>query len=181
MPSGAIVKPAVIYHEPFFGARRRLSAAPTASPGSVPRLTSDACPETGNAGSPCGHHERPRGAGRLGHVPKPKPQAAVVRDWSTGFSARGERPVRRPRLHHEQTGVSRAFPVAGLSATPQPACCPSFRRGSLREPCGRIHGGAGTASSAVNVRMGSTAPIPLPGSRRRRKCCHAKLKRLLSF
>jgi len=140
MPSGAIVKTSVIYHEPFW--RADGLSGQTASPGSVATLTIDACTETGTPGVMCVITEGPA-ARRLGQRAEADRKAAVVRELVDRFGDKARSPIG----YHEQDWSVERYSGGGMISHAPTGVLTEFG-GALREPCGRIHW-AGTESSAV--------------------------------
>jgi monoamine oxidase len=140
MPSGAIVKTSVIYHEPFW--RADGLSGQTALPGSVATLTIDACTETGTPGVMCVITEGPA-ARRMGQLAEADRKAAVVRELVDRFGDKARSPIG----YHEQDWSVERYSGGGMISHAPTGVLTEFG-GALREPCRRIHW-AGTESSAV--------------------------------
>jgi monoamine oxidase len=140
MPSGAIVKTSVIYHEPFW--RADGLSGQTASPGSVATLTIDGCTETGTPGVMCVITEGPA-ARRMGQLAEADRKAAVVRELVDRFGDKARSPIG----YHEQDWSVERYSGGGMISHAPTGVLTEFG-GTLREPCGRIHW-SGRESSAV--------------------------------
>jgi monoamine oxidase len=140
MPSGAILKIAVVYDEPFW--RAAGLTGQTASPGSPATLTIDACTDSGTPGVMCVITEGPA-ARRLGRLTPADRQAAVVGELVDRFGQKAGSPI---GYHEQDWSVERYSGGRMISHAPT-GVLTEFGY-TLREPCGRIHW-AGTESSAV--------------------------------
>jgi monoamine oxidase len=140
MPSGAILKIAVVYDEPFW--RAAGLTGQTASPGSPATLTIDACTDSGTPGVMCVITEGPA-ARRLGRLTPADRQAAVVGELVNRFGQKAGSPIG----YHEQDWSVERYSGGGMISHAPTGVLTEFGY-TLREPCGRIHW-AGTESSAV--------------------------------
>ena len=140
MPSGAILKIAVIYDEPFW--RADGLSGQSAAPGSQATLTLDACTDTGTPGIMCVLTEGPA-ARQLTALNDAERKAAVVRELVDRFGAKAGSPIG----YHEQNWTIERYSGGGMISHAPTGVLTEFGP-ALRKPCGRIHW-AGSESSAV--------------------------------
>jgi monoamine oxidase len=139
MPSGAIVKIAVVYDEPFW--RADGLSGQSAAPGSLATITIDACTDAATPGVLCVIVEGPiaRKLGRLGEAERRK---SVLGELAARFGEKAGSPVD----YIEQNWSVERYSGGGMLSHAPTGVLTEFGH-ALREPCGRIHW-AGTESSA---------------------------------
>ncbi|MFC7446898.1 flavin monoamine oxidase family protein [Rhodococcus daqingensis] len=139
MPSGAILKIAAVYEEPFW--REDGLSGQSAAPGSPATITIDAGTDAATPGVLCVIVEGPiaRELGRLGEAERRK---AVLGELAGRFGERAGSPVD----YIEQNWSVERYSGGGMLSHAPTGVLTEFGH-ALREPCGRIHW-AGTESSA---------------------------------
>ena len=140
MPSGAIFKIAVVYHEPFW--RAEGLTGQSVAPGSPATVTIEACPDTGHPGILNVIVEGPI-ARELGRLDESARRAAILGELAARFGTRASAPVD----YREQNWSVERYSGGGMLSHAPTGVLTQFGP-ALREPCGRIHW-AGTESSAV--------------------------------
>ncbi|MBH0774717.1 flavin monoamine oxidase family protein [Nocardia bovistercoris] len=140
MPSGSIIKTAVVYDEPFW--RADDLSGQSAAPGSPATITIDACTDTGRPGILCVITEGPI-ARRIGRLDAPERRAATLTALAERFGDKARTPVD----YIEQNWSIERYSGGGMLSHAPTGVLTQFGH-ALRRPCGRIHW-AGTESSAV--------------------------------
>ena len=140
MPSGAVVKTAVIYDEPFW--RADGLSGQSAAPGSVATVTIDACTDTGHPGVMCVITEGPL-ARQLGQLDEAERRRAILAELVGRFGEKASSPVD----YVEQNWSVERYSGGGMLSHAPTGVLTEFGR-AIREPCDRIHW-AGTESSSV--------------------------------
>jgi monoamine oxidase len=140
MPSGSVVKIAVVYDEPFW--RAEGLSGQSAAPGSLATVTIDACTDTGRPGVMCVVTEGPV-ARKLGQLDEAERRTAILDALVERFGEKARTPVD----YIEQNWSVERYSGGGMLSHAPTGVLTQFGR-ALREPCGRIHW-AGTESSAV--------------------------------
>ncbi|MBV6757709.1 flavin monoamine oxidase family protein [Rhodococcus opacus] len=140
MPSGAVMKIAAVYDEPFW--RADGLSGQSAAPDSPATITIDACTDTGRPGVLCVIVEGPI-ARKLGTLPQAERKTAVLGELTARFGARAASPVD----YVEQNWSVERYSGGGMLSHAPTGVLTQFGH-ALREPCGRIHW-AGTESSSV--------------------------------
>lgn len=140
MPSGAIIKTAVVYDEPFW--RAAGLSGQSAAPGAPATITIDACTDTGKPGIMCVITEGPV-ARRLGRLDADQRRTAIL----DGLVERFGEKARLAVDYVEQDWSAERYSGGGMLSHAPTGVLTQFGH-ALRPPCGRIHW-AGTESSAV--------------------------------
>ncbi|WP_328387999.1 flavin monoamine oxidase family protein [Nocardia sp. NBC_00416] len=140
MPSGSIIKIAVVYDEPFW--RADGLSGQSAAPGSPATITIDACTDTGRPGVLCVITEGPI-ARRIGQLDRDARRGAILDALVERF---GER-ARSPIDYVEQDWTTERYSGGGMLSHAPTGVLTQYGP-ALRAPCGRIHW-AGTESSAI--------------------------------
>ncbi|MGQ4596617.1 FAD-dependent oxidoreductase [Nocardia sp. R6R-6] len=140
MPSGSIIKIAVVYDEPFW--RRDGLSGQSAAPGSPATITIDACTNTGRPGVLCVIVEGPI-ARQIGKLDESERRTAILSELGDRFGDRARSPID----YIEQDWSIERYSGGGMLSHAPTGVLTQFGH-ALREPCGRIHW-AGTESSAV--------------------------------
>ena len=140
MPSGAVVKTAVIYDEPFW--RTDGLSGQSAAPGSLATVTIDACTDTGRPGVMCVITEGPL-ARRLGRLDEAERRRAILAELVGRFGEKASSPAD----YLEQNWSVERYSGGGMLSHAPTGVLTEFGR-AIREPCDHIHW-AGTESSVV--------------------------------
>ncbi|MDV7086347.1 FAD-dependent oxidoreductase [Rhodococcus sp. IEGM 248] len=140
MPSGAVMKIAVLYDEPFW--RADGLSGQSAAPDSPATVTIDASTDTGRPGVLCVIVEGPI-ARKLGTLPEAERKNQVLAELTARFGAKAASPVD----YIEQNWSVERYSGGGMLSHAPTGVLTQFGH-ALREPCGRIHW-AGTESSSV--------------------------------
>jgi monoamine oxidase len=140
MPSGAVVKTAVIYDEPFW--RTDGLSGQSAAPGSLATVTIDACTDTGRPGVMCVITEGPL-ARRLGQLDEAERRRAILAELVGRFGEKASSPAD----YLEQNWSVERYSGGGMLSHAPTGVLTEFGR-AIREPCDHIHW-AGTESSVV--------------------------------
>ena len=140
MPSGAVMKIAVLYDEPFW--RADGLSGQSAAPDSPATVTIDASTDTGRPGVLCVIVEGPI-ARTLGTLPEAERKNQVLAELTARFGAKAASPVD----YIEQNWSVERYSGGGMLSHAPTGVLTQFGR-ALRKPCGRIHW-AGTESSSV--------------------------------
>lgn len=140
MPSGSVMKIAVVYDEPFW--RAGGLSGQSVAPGTAAPVTLDACTDTGRPGILAVIVEGPI-ARHLGQLDEGARRNAVVDALVERFGAKARAPVD----YIEQVWSTQRYSGGGMFSHAPTGVLTQFGH-ALRAPCGRIHW-AGTESSAV--------------------------------
>ncbi|ABG93582.1 MULTISPECIES: FAD-dependent oxidoreductase [Rhodococcus] len=140
MPSGAVMKIAVLYDEPFW--RAAGLSGQSAAPDSPATITIDASTDTGRPGVLCVIVEGPI-ARKLGTLPEAERRKAVLAELTARFGNKAASPVD----YIEQNWSVERYSGGGMLSHAPTGVLTQFGH-ALRTPCGRIHW-AGTESSSV--------------------------------
>ena len=140
MPSGAVMKIAVLYDEPFW--RADGLSGQSAAPDSPATVTIDASTDTGRPGVLCVIVEGPI-ARTLGTLPEAERKNQVLAELTARFGAKAASPVD----YIEQNWSVERYSGGGMLSHAPTGVLTQFGH-ALRKPCGRIHW-AGTESSSV--------------------------------
>ncbi|PTR26466.1 monoamine oxidase [Rhodococcus sp. OK519] len=140
MPSGAILKIAVVYDEPFW--RADGLSGQSAAPGSAAMVTIDASTDALTPGVLCVIVEGPA-ARALGRMTATDRRGAVLSELTERFGASAAAPVD----YVEQDWTGERYSGGGMLSHAPTGVLTEFGA-ALRESCGRVHW-AGTESSAV--------------------------------
>ncbi|AWK71728.1 monoamine oxidase [Rhodococcus oxybenzonivorans] len=140
MPSGAVMKIAVLYDEPFW--RAAGLSGQSAAPDSPATITIDASTDTGRPGVLCVIVEGPI-ARKLGTLQEGERRKAVLAELTARFGNKAASPVD----YIEQNWSIERYSGGGMLSHAPTGVLTQFGR-ALRKPCGRVHW-AGTESSAV--------------------------------
>jgi monoamine oxidase len=140
MPLGAVIKIALIYHEPFW--RADGLSGQSFAPGSMANLTIDSCTDTGRPGVLTVITEGPV-ARQMTKLPDDERKKTVLAAVAERFGDKALSPVD----YLEQNWSVERYSGGGMISHTPPGVLTEFGP-ALREPCGRIHW-AGTETSTA--------------------------------